>query len=147
LINFQKVALLQVSQDKEATLQKKFFKRFCKLFISNIIDSYPKKQKILVDIVDKVCILAQSKVRLVRFSFTYIALGLTKILLNQSNDISSFINRMKSQPSVSQDSDELTQSCLEFIKKLLKSLSLEVISERAYDPQEFIRKQVLESMS
>jgi hypothetical protein len=34
----------------------------------------------------------------------------------------------------------MMSGCLELIKKQLKILSVEVIGERVYDPQDFIRK-------
>ena len=84
---------------------KKFFKRFCKILVTNVIDAYPKKEKLLINIVDRICILAQSKIRLVRYGFTCIALGFTKTLLTQYHDISCTIRRLRSQPTLSPEND------------------------------------------
>jgi hypothetical protein len=70
------------SNEKEAVSHRKFLKRFFKIFVTNLIEMYPEKKKILPLIIDKVCILAQCKIRLIRYGFTVIAMGLTKVLLN-----------------------------------------------------------------
>ena len=93
MVNFDKLQFL--SNEKEGINHKKQFKRFCKIFVSGLIDMYPLRDKLLCRIIDKVCLLAQSKVRLIRFGFTYIALGLTKVLLNQFNDLNGVIMRLK----------------------------------------------------
>lgn len=79
---------MPTTQDKNGVTHRKFFKRFCKILVTNIIDAYPKKEKLLINLVDKICILCQSKVRLVRYGFTSIALGFIKTLLSQYHDIS-----------------------------------------------------------
>jgi len=40
IVDFESIQLLFV--EKEGTNHKKFFKRFCKIFIANLIDMYPK---------------------------------------------------------------------------------------------------------
>lgn len=88
MIDFKQIVLMPNTQDKNGVTHRKFFKRFCKILVTNIIDAYPKKEKLLINLVDKICILCQSKVRLVRYGFTSIALGFIKTLLSQYHDIS-----------------------------------------------------------
>jgi hypothetical protein len=80
MVNFDRLQLL--SNEKEGVNHKKQFKRFCKILITGLIDMYPTRDNLLVKIIDKVSILAQSKIRLIRFGFTFIALNITKVLLN-----------------------------------------------------------------
>jgi hypothetical protein len=108
---------------------------------------YPRRSKLLETIIDKICILAQSKVRLIRFGFTVAAMSFCKVLLHQHHDISSVMSRLRSQPTLNRDQDNMISECQSLIKNQLLILSAEVIHERACDPQEFIRKQVLESIS
>ena len=96
MIDSSNTVFLPGTNEKVAVTHKKFFKRFCKILVTNIIDAYPKKERVLVNLVDKISILAQSKVRLIRYSFTCIALGFTKTLLNQHHDISITIKRLRS---------------------------------------------------
>jgi hypothetical protein len=42
---------------------------------------FPLRDNLLGLIVDKVCILAQCNIRLIRFSFTFIGVALMKVLL------------------------------------------------------------------
>ena len=88
---------------------------------------YPKRSNLISVIVDKVCIMAQSKIRLVRFAFTYIALGLTKVLLHQFNDLSGILRRLHSQPSLSKEEDAMATQCHDMIKEQLEILSMEVL--------------------
>jgi hypothetical protein len=145
MINFEKLQLL--STEKDGNTHKKFLKRFFKILVTNLIDMYPKRHKLLELIIDKICILAQSKVRLIRFGFTVFALSLTKVLLHQFNDISQVMSRIRSQPTLNREQDSMITDCHALIKNQLLILSAEVIHERANDPQEFIRKQVLETIS
>lgn len=97
--------------------------------------------------IDKICLLAQSKVRLIRFSFTYIAMAFNKQLLNQYHDLDSVICRLKAQPSLAREKDNIIKDCHKKIKEQLIVVSTEVIRERIYDPQEFIRRLVLENIA
>ena len=144
LFNFDTLQLCPT--DKEGGSHKKFFKRFCKIIITDLVDMFPKRNRLIPAIVDKVCIIAQSKVRLVRFGFTYIAFGLMKVLLHQFSVLSGVIGRLRSQPTLCSAEDSMVNQCHDMIKEQLQLLSLEVLHERAYDPQEFIRKHVLESI-
>lgn len=125
LINFDTLQLFSV--EKGESNHKKFFKRFCKIIVTDLVDMYPKRSNLLSAIVDKVCIMAQSKIRLVRFGFTFIALGLTKVLLHQFNDLSSVICRLRSQPTLSRENDTMITRCHDMIKEQLQLLSLEVL--------------------
>jgi len=145
LINFDTLQLCPT--EKEGGNHKKFFKRFCKIIITDLVDMFPKRNRLIPAIVDKVCIIAQSKVRLVRFGFTYIAFGLMKVLLHQFSVLSGVIGRLRSQPTLCSAEDSMITQCHDMIKEQLQLLSLEVLHERAYDPQEFIRKHVLESVA
>ena len=109
---------------------------------------HPRRSGSIPAIVDKVCIIAQSKVRLVRFGFTFIAFGIMKVLLRAFGDLSSVMGRLRSQPTLaSAPGYAMAARCHEMVKEQLQLLSLEVLHERAYDPQEFIRKHVLESIA
>jgi len=79
IINWDKAQLLPF--DKEGLTHKRFFKRFCKIFVNNHVDGFPARQGLQESIFTRVCALSQSKVRLVRFGFTYVALGFMKQLL------------------------------------------------------------------
>lgn len=68
---------------------------------------YPFRNELVTNLVDKVCLMAQSKVRIIRFVFTSIALSLNKVLLNQFSDLDSVIVRLKAQPSLSREKDNL----------------------------------------
>ena len=57
------------------------------------------------------------------------------------------ISRLKTQPSISSQSDKMVSQCFEMVKKQVTQLSIEVVQQRVYDPQEFIRKHVLESIT
>jgi hypothetical protein len=92
-----------------------------------MVDMYPSRDNLLANIVDKVSILAQSKIRLIRFAFTYIALSLTKVLLSQYNDLSVVLNRLKAQSNLTQNKDNILKSCHTMIQNLLEILSVEVI--------------------
>jgi hypothetical protein len=85
MVNFDKLQLL--SMEKEGISHRKQFKRVIKIFVNTLIDMYPLRDLILSSIVDRVCLLAQSKVRLIRFGFAYIGLALQKVLLNQFSDL------------------------------------------------------------
>ena len=82
--------------EKEGLNHKKFFKRFCKLFVTNQVDNFPARDGVLDTIVEKVCLFSQSKIRIIRFAFTYIALGLFKSVLSNYSDISSLVTRRES---------------------------------------------------
>ena len=81
---------------------------------------------------------------MIRFSFTFIALNLVKVLFGQYSELSTVINRLKSSSKITKD--DFVEKCHGMIKDQIELISLEVISERLYDPQEFIRKQVMESI-
>ena len=116
--------------------------------VTNLIDMFPKRSDLVSLIIDKVCILAQSKIRLIRFGFTFIALSITKVLLNQYENMNNIILRLQSQPTLFyKDENTMAKHCYEMIQENLQLLALEVFQQRAYDPQEFIRKHVLESVS
>lgn len=102
--------------------------------VTNLVDMYPKRHKLLELIIDKICILAQSKVRLIRYCFTVAALGLCKILLHQFHDISTVMSRLRSQPTLNRDQDNMISDCHSLLKHQLTILSSEVIHERANDP-------------
>ena len=74
-------------------------------------------------------------------------MGLAKVLLNQFNELNSVIVRLRSQPTLSIENDQMITQCHEMIKLQLQILSMEVIQQRVYDPQEFIKKHVLECIS
>ena len=84
--------------------------------MTNLIDMYPKRSKLLETIIDKICILAQSKVRLIRFGFTVAALSFCKVLLHQHHDISSVMCRLRSQPTLNRDQDNMISECHSLIK-------------------------------
>ena len=94
MINFETLQIL--STEKDGSNHKKFFKRFCTIMVTNLIDMFPKRSDLVSLIIDKVCILAQSKIRLIRFGFTFIALGITKVLLNQIENMNNIILRLQS---------------------------------------------------
>lgn len=48
---------------------------------------FPNRDQLITKLVDKVCLLAQSKVRIVRFAFTFVAMNLNKVLLFQMADL------------------------------------------------------------
>jgi len=125
LFNFESYQIGKA--DKEAVVHKKFFKRFCKLLVSNLIDMYPKRDKILPSIVSKICILSQVKQRLVRMAFTYISMQLTKVLLAQHHDLSKICQQLRSQPTLNIQNDDMTQKCLGMIEESLGHLSEDVI--------------------
>ena len=102
--------------------------------MTNLVDMYPRRSKLLEMIIDKICILAQSKVRLIRFGFTVAAMGFCKVLLHQYHDISSVMSRLRSQPTLNRDQDNMISECQTLIKNQLLILSAEVIHERACDP-------------
>ena len=115
LINFDTVQLF--STEKEGANHKKFFKRFCKIIVTDLVDMFPKRNRLIPAIVDKVCIIAQSKVRLVRFGFTFIAFGLMKVLLHQFSVLSAVIGRLRSQPTLCSADDSMITQCHDMIKE------------------------------
>ena len=74
------------------------FKKFCKLLVVNLVDLYPAKKEILVDIVREVCNMSRLRVRLVRYAFTSIGMQLLKNLLAQKHSLDLISNQFKSQP-------------------------------------------------
>jgi len=125
MVNFERLQLL--SMEKEGLNHKKQFKRFCKIVVGSLVDMYPLRDQLLAKLVDKVCLLAQSKIRLVRFGFTYVALGLLKVLLSQFNDLNSVFQRLKAQPSLSREKDAMLSNCHGMLLKLLELVSIEVV--------------------
>lgn len=83
--------------------------------MTNLIDMYPQRSKLLEKIIDKICILAQSKIRLIRFGFTAAAMGFVKILLHQLHDISQVMARLRSQPTLRGDNESLMSECHDLI--------------------------------
>ena len=79
IISWEK--LQYCSQEKDGVHHKKQFKRFCKILVRAIVDMFPLRDNLLGAIVDKICVLAQCNIRLIRFSFTFIGVALMKVLL------------------------------------------------------------------
>lgn len=84
-ISFDKMVFF--NQDKKSVVQKKLLKKFCKIFVADVVDGLPQKENYLTSIVEKVCILQKNSKRLVRFAFTYIGLYLYKFILSQTHEL------------------------------------------------------------
>ena len=69
-------------QGKQAQIHLRHFKKFCKLFVANLVDIYPARSELLVEITREVCNLARFRIRLVRYAFTLIGMQIMKNLLN-----------------------------------------------------------------
>lgn len=136
-----------MTDEKEGATQRKFFKRFAKLLVSNLVDLYPKREGVLGSVVDKVALLAQSKVRIVRLAATFAAMVLLKEVLTQQHEMQQYLKRSKTQPSLSSEFDELILNCSDLLSAQTQILSQEVLEQRVYDPQEVIRKLVLQQLS
>lgn len=61
-------------QGKQSMANLRHFKKFCKLLVANLVDLYPAKKEVLVDIVREVCNMSRMRVRLVRYAFTSIGM-------------------------------------------------------------------------
>jgi hypothetical protein len=85
-------------QGKQSMAYLRHFKKFCKLLVVNLVDLYPAKKEILVDIVREVCNMSRLRVRLVRYAFTSIGMQLLKNLLAQKHSLDLISNQFKSQP-------------------------------------------------
>lgn len=68
---------------------------------------YPLRGELLQILTDRVCLLAQSRVRLIRFAFTFIAMNIYRVLLDQYSELDSVMARLKSQPTLTRDKDQI----------------------------------------
>jgi len=85
---------------KPAIAHLRNFKRFVKLLTTNLIDIYPAKSEYLPAIIQEVRNLSRQKMRLIRFSATYIGMQFFKQLLCQMASLYSLKSTFSSQPSV-----------------------------------------------
>lgn len=61
--------------------------------------------------------MAQSRIRLIRFGFTFIGLGITKVLLNQFENLNNIILRLQSQPTLFyKDENTMAKHCNDMIQ-------------------------------
>jgi len=80
-LKFDVDAAAILGQGKLAQLHLRHFKKFCKLFVANLVDLFPAKKDVLIDIIREVCNLTRLKVRIARYAFTCIGMHLLKHLL------------------------------------------------------------------
>jgi hypothetical protein len=107
-ISFDK--LIFFSQEKNAVMQKKLLKKVCKIFIADVIDVLPDKERYLTSVVERVCIFSKSHQRLVRYSFTYVGLYIYKNLLAQYKELDiirkQLDSKLKNEKKLKVNTDE-----------------------------------------
>ena len=122
------------------------FKRFCKILTTNLIDMYPKKQTNLPTLLKEILNFSKSKLRLFRYSFTYIGMQFFRPILDQAQ----VLQQLKSQfQKVSNQTDrvETIDKALDYVlQENAGLLAKELVKERANDFQSFVRKCVFEQI-
>ena len=56
-------------QSASTTTHRKQFKRFCKLFITGLVDMYPRRSHLLTHLTERLCLFLDCRQRLVRLTF------------------------------------------------------------------------------
>ena len=123
------------------------FKRFCKILTVNLIDMYPKHKTNLPTLLKEISNLSKSKLRLFRYSFTYIGMQFFRPILDQAQ----VLQQLKSQfQKVSNQTDrvETIDRALDYVigDQNAGLLAKELVRERANDFQSFVRKCVFEQI-
>ena len=101
-----------------------------------MIDSYPKHQNILPQMVNKINEISQSDLRILRLSFTNIGFQLVKALLGNQYKLQKSIDSIKEQPKLKNESSEQLNKCLAMIKSQIKKLFEVCYLKRSVDPLE-----------
>ena len=68
-------------QGKLAQIHLRSFKKFCKILVANLVDIYPARSELLIEVVHEACHFLRFRIRLVRYAFTFIGMQLLKNLL------------------------------------------------------------------
>ena len=120
-------------------------KKFCKLLVANLVDLFPAKKDLLIDMIREVCNLSRLRTRLMRYAFTSIGMMLLKNLLAQQHSLEVLRSQFKSQPSVIQSQMDTLDSAQEYVSdKLVSSLARELVKARMTDSCPLVRKCLLE---
>ena len=128
--------------------QKKAFKRFCKLLVTNLVDMFPQRKDVLPNLVGRVVGLAGSKQRLVRLSFTHVAIMLMKNLLENLRECQLVYERLESsQTQQAEEKAAIASDCLVLLKLVVREIIDKVVRKRICDPQEWTRRLVLEGLA
>lgn len=115
-------------QGKLAMAHLRHFRKFCKLLVANLVDLYPAKKELLVDIAREVCIMSRLRIRLVRYAFTSIGMQLLKNLLAQKHSLDLLSNQFKTQPSAISSQIETLDHALDYVSdKLVGYLARELV--------------------
>jgi hypothetical protein len=134
-------------QGKLAMAHLRHFKKFCKLLVANLVDLFPAKKELLVDIAREVCIMSRFRVRLVRYAFTSIGMQLLKNLLAQKHSLDLLSSQFKSQPPAVSSQLETLDSALEYVsEKLVGYLSRELVKTRLTDVCPLVRRCILDQV-
>ena len=138
--------LVFCSRGKTEQAHVRTFKRFCKVLTTNLIDMYPKNKTVLPALLKEILNLSKSKLRLFRYSFTYIGMQFFKPVLDQAH----VLQQLKSQfQKVSNAADrvETIDKALDYVlEQNAGLLAKELVRERANDMQIFVRKCVFEQL-
>lgn len=65
---------------KEAQVHLRQLKKFCKLLVTNLVDLFPARKELLIDVAREICNFSRLRIRLVRYSFTFIGMLVLKNL-------------------------------------------------------------------
>lgn len=57
-VSFDKTVFF--STDKKAIVQKKLLKKICKIFVADVVDDLPEKERFLTSIVERVCVFSKN---------------------------------------------------------------------------------------
>jgi hypothetical protein len=94
-VQFDKMVFF--SSDKKAGVHLKLFKKVCKFYVGDVVDLLPDHAEVLKAVVDRVVGLSSSSHRLVRYTFTVVALQLYKCLLLQQKDLGSLRKQLEAK--------------------------------------------------
>lgn len=88
-INFDLESFIFSSKLKLAATHLRQFKRFCKVFCTNLVDLFPAKKHLASTLVREILNLAHCKMRLLRLGFTHIGLHLFNHLLSEVGQLNT----------------------------------------------------------
>ena len=57
-VSFDKLVFF--SQEKKSMVQKKLLKKICKIFVADVVDVLPDKERYLTSIVERVCVFSKN---------------------------------------------------------------------------------------
>lgn len=118
------------------------------MFVTSLIDMYPDHSHILNCLTQRLSMFIATKNRFIRSTFVQISIGIFKAILEQRALIENYVSRptLDSQVLIASQKREFMSSCIELIDHNILTLGKAIFCERRHDPQEYIRKLVIEGL-